>query len=148
MTSEPKQHELKPLQSEADWNIYHRIREDILWKGRGLQTPYNRNHPDEYKPEFEPLLLLFKGNPIGTVRVDKTSNGLGIRLVAIEADVQRRGHGSALMTLIEERAVTSGITILEVNSAKESVGFWEAVGYSLIDDAHREFTLLRKQLSS
>ena len=99
--------------SEADdWAAYHDIRRKILFEARG-KFAYDPNHPDEYDPKNKPLLLKFRGVPIGTTRLDflRTKEGV-IRLVAIKTEYQNAGHGRVLSTLVEDRAKANGITTL------------------------------------
>jgi ribosomal protein S18 acetylase RimI-like enzyme len=52
-----------------------------------------------------------------------------------------------MLSLLEERALTMGVAALEVNSAREAVGFYQRLGFQLIDDA-RESPLLRRRIRS
>ena len=64
---------------------------------------YNDKHSGEYVPANHPLLLKLDGRAIGTTRLDDFGNGTGVvRLVAIIADLQMRGHGRKLAELVEE----------------------------------------------
>jgi N-acetylglutamate synthase-like GNAT family acetyltransferase len=72
------------------------------------------------------LLLKLDGRAIGTTRLDDLGNGTGaVRLVAIIADLQRRGHGRKLAELVETYARNRGITRFFVNAAPEAVGDYE-----------------------
>ena len=142
-----KEYELKRVVSQSDLEAYHRIRRVELFERRGRVGVYNEAHPDEREANNQPLLLLFEGRYIGTVRLDYVPPDLGIiRLFAIDGPVQRRGHGRNFLSLLESHAKSLGITAFEANSAPESVGFWRRQNFEMIDEA-REFPLLRRQLS-
>jgi N-acetylglutamate synthase-like GNAT family acetyltransferase len=106
------------------------MRRKVLWERRGLVN-YDENHADEYKTANHPLLLKLNGRAIGTVRLDDFGNGTGaIRLVAIESEFQRQGHGRVLSDLVEKYARRLGIKTLYVNAAPEAVGYYAKLGWT------------------
>jgi N-acetylglutamate synthase-like GNAT family acetyltransferase len=130
VTPRPEDMELAPPQSEADWQAFHDIREAVLFVGRGRTVAYDRNHPDDFRPENEPLLLKTYGLALGTMRLDNQGDGTAVvRLVAIAADQQGRGHGRRMAELCDARARSIGIHTLYVNAAPEAVGFYERLGW-------------------
>lgn len=139
-------YELRRVASEADWRAYHRIRRIVLFEARG-RFDYSENLPDERDPNNHPLVLLFKGEIIGTVRLDFVAPDLGIiRLFAIDQPLQRLGHGSNFLLLLAQYAAALGMTNFEANAAPEAVAFWQRKGFDLIDGA-REFPLLRRRVA-
>lgn len=140
-------HTLKAVETDSDWESYHRIRRTVLFEERGLLEYYDPNHPDEYVENFHPLLLVYQGVAIGTVRFDVQPEGFGIvRLVAIDTPVQGQGHGTRLMALIEEMARSMDLPVLELNSAHDAVPFYERLSYQVIEPGER-CILMRKSLS-
>lgn len=136
--------ELVEVSSADQWSEFHRIRETILFEARGRHGVYDRSHPDDVDPRNKPFLLLQRGVPIGVVRLDRLDHDRGgVRLVAIDGRLQRKGFGRMLMALVEQRAAEAGLTILELNSAPEAVAFYQRVGWSLVD-ADREHPLFEK----
>ena len=122
-------YELIKVTIESDWQEYHSLRRRVLWERRGL-TNYDETHADEYKPGNHPLLLKLNGRAIGTVRLDDVGNGTGaVRLVAIEPDLQRQGHGRILSDHVENYAHRLGITKLYVNAAPEAIGYYDKLGW-------------------
>lgn len=141
-----EEYELRRVQSPEDWVAYHRIRRAILFEARG-RSDYNENRPEERDPNNHPLLLLFNGVYIGTLRLDYVAPNLGgIRLFAIDKAFQRKGHGKHFLVLLEKRATSLGITTFEVNSAPEAASYWRRQGFEMIDNA-REFPLLRREVA-
>ncbi|MCD7060067.1 GNAT family N-acetyltransferase [Pelagibacterium xiamenense] len=124
-------HELAPVETPEQWAILHSIRRAVLFEGRHADVVYDENHHDDRTPGNQPYLLTADGRPVGCVRFDDRGDGSGVvRLVAVVADEQRRGHGRALDRLITERAHSSGMTTLFVNAAPEAVGYYEKTGWS------------------
>jgi N-acetylglutamate synthase-like GNAT family acetyltransferase len=120
---------LAEVTTETDWTDYHSIRRSVLWEARGL-SGYNAHHGDEYLPANHPLLLKLDERSIGTTRVDELGHGTGaVRLVAIAADLQRRGHGRVLSEMVEAYARRLGIKTMFVNAAGEAVGYYEKMGW-------------------
>jgi N-acetylglutamate synthase-like GNAT family acetyltransferase len=122
-------YQLVEVVGENEWRDYHAIRRVVLWEARG-RTGYNDKHSDEYVPANRPLLLKLDGRAIGTTRLDDFCNGTGlVRLVAIIADLQRRGHGRKLAELVEAYARNRGMRRLFVNAAPDAVGYYEKLGW-------------------
>lgn len=116
---------------EEDWRAFHEIRRKELFEGRLRGVPYNGSHPGDEAPGNHPLLLKLDNRPVGTVRLDDFGDGTGcIRLVAIAAADQGRGHGRQLEAMLAEYARGLGIRTLFINSAPEAVGFYEKAGWT------------------
>ena len=133
MTSGKAEYELRTPTAATDWQEYHRIRRTVLWEARGHFGVYNAGHPDDLAPQNLPLLLVFRGVAVGVARLDRQLDGRGvIRRMAIDAHIQRQGHGRALLNLLEQRPRGLGISVLEVNSAEDAVTFYRKVGYAVL----------------
>jgi len=127
--SKDMDYELVEVAGDNEWRDYHAIRREVLWEARG-RTGYNDKHSDDYVSANRPLLLKLDGRAIGTTRLDDLGNGTGaVRLVAISADLQRRGHGQKLAELVEAYARNRGMARLFVNAAPEAVGYYEKLGW-------------------
>jgi N-acetylglutamate synthase-like GNAT family acetyltransferase len=122
-------YELIEVTTMSDWQEYHSLRRRVLWELRGL-TNYDETHADEHKAAHHPLLLKLSGRAIGTARLDDFGNGTGaVRLVAIEPDLQRQGHGRVLSDYIEDYARSLGINTLYLNAAPEALGYYLKLGW-------------------
>ena len=143
---ERKGYELRRVRRPREWASYHAIRRAVLFESRGKVGVYDDAHPDERAPSNLPLLLFFHGRAVGTARLDHGAEGAGIiRLVAIAETAQGCGHGRALVGLIVRRARKLGFTALEVHAAADAMGFYQHLGFVLID-GKREAPLLALQL--
>jgi len=120
---------LAPPGTPEDWEHYHRIRRTVLWERRGLLGTYDERHPDEHRPGHHPLLLTFDGAPVGVVRVDVDGDVAFFRRVAVSEDVQRQGHGRALLGLAEAFARGQGCGRLQSSVASDAAGFYAKCGF-------------------
>ena len=118
---------LAPPSCRADWDVYHRIRQDVLLESR----KYAMEHPDEEdEPGHHPLLLWWDDRPIGTIRIDKLdARAAALRLVAIDPAFQGQGHGGALLADAERFARRLGCEKAVVYSTTEAIGYYEAGGF-------------------
>ena len=91
---------------------------------------YDENHPDEFADGHHPFLLMHEGDAIGAIRIDIKGTTAIVRRVAIREDVQRRGHGSAMLALAEEFVRDKGCQVIQSFVNPDAVRFYE----------HREFT--------
>ncbi len=123
-------YDLVQVTTERDWRAYHALRRQVLWEARG-RDDYDERHPDEYLAANHPLLLKLDGRPLGTTRLDDLGDGRGVvRLVAIDAATQRRGHGRVLSALVDDYARGLGLATLLVNAAPDAVGYYEKSGWN------------------
>ncbi|NNU46054.1 GNAT family N-acetyltransferase [Rhizobium sp. WYCCWR 11279] len=133
------------VSADEHWNAYHDIRRAILFEARGL-IGYDANHPDDRRDGHFPLLLLLENTPVGAARLDLMDDATAcVRTVAIRAECQGKGCGRMLMTGLEKFASQHGVKRLLVNAARDAVGFYGALGWSVVD-AGGENPVLTKEL--
>lgn len=120
----------------AEWDVYHRIRQDVLLESR----KYAIKQPDEEdEPHHYPLLLWHGDQAIGTVRIDKLDEqAAALRLVAIDPKCQGQGHGAALLRQAECFVRDLGCAKAVVYSSTEAIGYYEAGGFTEDEWADRE----------
>ena len=122
-------HELISPRDAAMWAAYHDIRRRVLFEARGRFGVYVENHPDEVRLDFHPKVLLWRGTPIGVVRIDLTGSVAIFRRVAIREDLQRQGHGRAMFRLGEDFARVHGCRELQSHFAPDAVEFYRKQGF-------------------
>jgi GNAT superfamily N-acetyltransferase len=134
-------HTLRPVATEDDWRAMHEIRRAVLFAPGRHQgdAVYDDAHPDDRDPRNQCFLLLLDGRPIGVVRLDERAPGIGaVRLVAIESELQRQGHGRELERLIEVQARAREMRKLVINAHADAVGFYERTGWHFEEWDNRE----------
>jgi GNAT superfamily N-acetyltransferase len=128
------QYSLIRVETQEHWQAYHDIRRTVLFEDRGHFGKYDPNHPDDRAENNHPLLLLYKNEPIGAIRVDLLSGQTAImRTVAIRKHHQRQGHGRTLLRLAEAFAQDHGCKSAVTISAGDAVPFYQACGYKVHD---------------
>ncbi|MBB2749762.1 UNVERIFIED_ORG: GNAT superfamily N-acetyltransferase [Rhizobium aethiopicum] len=129
------------------WQSYHDIRRSVLFEARGL-TGYNANHPDDRMQGHMPVLLMFRTTPVGAARLDLMGDSEAcVRTVAIHREFQGRGFGRALMAGLDDLAARHGVGRLTVHAAPDAVGFYEALGWIIVEAAI-DNPLLGKELQA
>jgi GNAT superfamily N-acetyltransferase len=130
-----KDYELRMPTGEAEWRAYHDIRRVVLFEARGQFGVYQEDRPDERAPGNHPQLFLYRGEPVGVVRIDVNGETAVCRRVAIRSDLQRVGHGRVLLSLVQQFARDHGCARLASYVARDAVGFYERCGFT-VDDTH------------
>ena len=140
---------LRAPQSDDEWLGYHAIRRKVLFESRGSLHKYDDKHPDEFAADNHPLILLYRDEIIGVVRIDIRHEVAWMRRVAVHQDLQRRGHGRVLLQLAEQFARECQCKELRSNVASDAIGFYERCGYSLEQSTQisDESPLMQKKLS-
>jgi len=141
-------HILRPPRNDDEWLAYHAIRRTVLFENRGQVDVYVENHPDEFKPDNHPLVLVQCGVILGVIRVDVNVRVAWFRRVAIRQDKQRSGHGRTLLQLAEVFASRKGCAEIRSNVAREAVGFYLRCGYAKVapTENQSDSVLMRKEL--
>ena len=122
-------YELALVSSAEDLARYHEIRRVELFEARG-SSAYDSNRPEERKPGHFQLLMKLNGVGIATTRFDLLGDGVAvIRLVAVTAVEQRKGHGRMLASLTEAFARQKSVSKLVVNAAPNAVQYYERMGF-------------------
>ena len=124
-------HELVTPSDAAHWRAYHDIRRRVLFEARGQFGVYDENRPEDTAPGHHPKLLLYRGDPIGVIRIDIDATTAIFRRVAVRSDVQRRGHGRVLLMLAERFAQDSGCVRLMSYVAIDAVEFYQRCGFTI-----------------
>jgi GNAT superfamily N-acetyltransferase len=123
-------YQLRKPDTDSAWEAFHRIRRSVLFEPRGRGDIYDPTHPDDRAADHYPLLLWHDDVPVGVIRLDYlVDDSVVTRLVAIDAPLQRRGHGRVMLLLAEAWARESGARRLVVNAAVDAEGFYAKMGY-------------------
>ncbi len=137
---------------EFDSDLYHRtveLRLEILRRPLGLS--------------FDPVAMAAEGNEVhlaamlddtlvGCLVLTPKENGeIKMRQVAIAADAQRQGVGTALVKFSERFAREHGFSTMTMHARQSAVAFYERLGYTVYDEPFEEVTIphrkMRKDLS-
>lgn len=125
-----------------------KLREDILRKPLGLGFT-----PEELEGEKTNMLIgAFEEDVMlgCCMLVEEKPGTIRLRQMAVLNDLQGKGIGRALMNFAENLARDSGYSILSMHARKNSVGFYEKMGYRIASDEFIEVTIphyvMEKQL--
>lgn len=122
---------LRRVESLTDWHAYHNIRRTDLFATQCPDVVYDSNHPDEREPSNLPHVLEVNGTIAGTIRIDLMgARCAAFRLIAIRKALQKRGHGTRLLTLAEELVAELGCAQVTIQSAPSAVPFYLRNGYA------------------
>jgi GNAT superfamily N-acetyltransferase len=80
------------------------------------------------------ILLLKDTRIVGT----GTIVGQDVKRVFVDPAFQRRGFGRLIMRKLEERAVSTGIDVVKLDSSLPSKAFYDGLGYVTLESAFRE----------
>jgi ribosomal protein S18 acetylase RimI-like enzyme len=125
-----------------------KLREDILRRPLGLSFTEN-----ELEKEKENLLMAaYEDDQIlgCCMLVEEDPQTVRLRQMAVLNDLQGKGIGKALMSFAENLARDRGYKVITMHARKNSVGFYEKMGYKLRGDEFKEITIphfvMEKQL--
>ena len=125
-----------------------KLREDILRRPLGLAFS-----PTELEKEKDNLLMAaYEDDRIlgCCMLVEENPQTVRLRQMAVLNDLQGKGIGKALMTFAENLARDRGYKSITMHARKNSIGFYEKMGYKRRGDEFEEITIphyvMEKQL--
>lgn len=116
-----------------------KLRDDILRKPLGLSFT-----PEELESEKENMLIAaFEEDDIlgCCMLVEEKSDTVRLRQMAVLNNLQGKGIGRALMSFAENLARDKGYRKISMHARKNSVGFYEKMGYKVSSDEFVEITI-------
>lgn len=116
-----------------------KLRDDILRKPLGLGFT-----PRELEKEKDNMLIgAFEDDDMlgCCMLVEKDPETVRLRQMAVLNDLQGKGIGRALMNFAENLARDRGYKIMSMHARKNSVGFYEKMGYKVTSDEFTEITI-------
>jgi GNAT superfamily N-acetyltransferase len=116
-----------------------KLRDDILRKPLGLSFT-----PEELESEKENMLIAaFEEEDIlgCCMLVEEKTDTVRLRQMAVLNDLQGKGIGRALMSFAENLARDRGYRIISMHARKNSVGFYEKMGYKVSGEEFIEITI-------
>src|SRR5262245_33627008 len=132
MAATVERYHFRPVRSPREWSAYHAIRRDAIFAALLPDQPYDARDAAEFTPGHFPHLLIYDGEIVGAVRMRIDLIGekeAGLRLIGVRGDLQRRGHGRALLRFAEQTARALGKTEIVINAHPSSLAFYVANGY-------------------
>jgi ribosomal protein S18 acetylase RimI-like enzyme len=73
--------------------------------------------------------------------VEERPGTLRLRQMAVLNDLQGKGIGRALMNFAENLARDRGYKIMSMHARKNTIGFYEKMGYRVVGDEFQEITI-------
>ncbi|HEV7780292.1 MAG TPA: GNAT family N-acetyltransferase [Chitinophagaceae bacterium] len=116
-----------------------KLRDDILRKPLGLGFS-----PEELEKEKENMLIAAfeEEDMLGCcMLVEENANIVRLRQMAVLNDLQGKGIGRALMGFAENLARDRGYRIISMHARKNTIGFWEKMGYKVASEEFTEITI-------
>jgi predicted GNAT family N-acyltransferase len=131
-----------------EYQLMVKLRDDMLRKPLGLSF-----NPDELEQEKNNLLIgaFEEDRLLGCcMLVEEQPGRVRLRQVAVLNDLQGKGIGRALMQFAENLARDHGYKLLTMHARKNSVVFFEKMGYKIKGAEFEEVTIphfvMEKQL--
>ena len=125
-----------------------KLRDDMLRKPLGLVFS-----PEELEKEKDNMLIAaFEEEDIlgCCMLVEENLTTVRLRQMAVLNDLQGKGIGRALMSFAENIARDRGYKVISMHARKNTIGFYEKMGYNVAGDEFIEITIphyiMEKQL--
>lgn len=147
---------VRPPQSPAEWEAYYHLRYAVLrqpWQ----QPPGSERSPADAEPGTIHALLLDPHSPgapvalaVGMLQPTTAQQGQ-VRFMAVAPQAAGQGLGRQIMAALETQAQAAGLSEIVLHSRESAVGFYERLGYAVVEPSHTLFGviphfLMRKQL--
>lgn len=122
---------MKPVETEREWDEYHRIRETEIFRPHNkADFVYNREHKDEFKTKNHPMVFTLEDKVVGVVRLDHaTKTRMIMRVFGFDKSAQNQGHGTTALQLIEQYALENEFKSIALNAHASTVTFYIKNGF-------------------
>ena len=147
---------IQPPRTPAEWAAYYRLRYTVLrqpWQ----QPQGSERSPVDEEPSTIHALLLDAGDhempvalAVGMLQPTGAQQGQ-IRFMAVAPEAAGQGLGRQTVAYLEAQARAAGLTEVVLHSREAAVGFYQRLGYVVVEPSHTLFGtiphfLMRKQL--
>lgn len=144
-----------PPRTPAEWAAYYALRYAVLRQPWQQPLGSERTPADE-EPGTIHALLLAEGQEspvalaVGMLQPTSAQQGQ-VRFMAVAPEMAGKGLGQQVMAYLESQAQTLGLTEIVLHSREAAVGFYQRLGYAVVEPSHTLFGviphfLMRKQL--
>ncbi|GAB2856696.1 GNAT family N-acetyltransferase [Hymenobacter ruber] len=131
---------IQPPRTPAEWAAYYKLRYAVLrqpWQ----QPPGSERVPADDEPGTMHALLLAEtaGPPeaLAVGMLQPTSDEQGqIRFMAVAPQAAGQGLGQRVVAYLEGQARAAGLREIVLHSREKAVGFYEKLGYALVEPSH------------
>ena len=139
----------------TDWAAYYQLRYAVLRQPWQQPPGSERVAADDAPDTVHALLLADAGGPPAALAVgmlQPTGPGQGqSRFMAVAPAAAGRGLGQRVVAYLEGQARATGISEIVLHSREAAVGFYQKLGYAVVEPSHLLFGeiqhfLMRKQL--
>ncbi|WP_338104845.1 GNAT family N-acetyltransferase [Modestobacter muralis] len=139
------------LATPADWPEVSALRTRVFVAEQGV--PAELEHDDRDATAVHALSRDDAGRVVATGRLLPDAAGPGRALVgrmAADAAVRGRGHGSAVLAVLEAEAAVRGQRVVELHAQVSARGFYDRAGYAAVGEEYEEAGIvhvtMRKEL--
>jgi ribosomal protein S18 acetylase RimI-like enzyme len=147
---------VQPPHTPAEWAAYYQLRYTVLrqpWQ----QPQGSERSPADEEPGTIHALLLAPGPTdapvaLAVALLQPTGVQQGqIRFMAVAPEATGQGLGRQTVAYLEAQALAAGLTEVVLHSREVAVGFYQRLGYAVVEPSHTLFGtiphfLMRKQL--
>ncbi|MBF9221924.1 GNAT family N-acetyltransferase [Hymenobacter ruricola] len=149
----PSSPAVRPPRTPAEWAAYYRLRYEVLrqpWQ----QPPGSERVPADDEPGTLHALILADdaAAALAVGMLQPTGQRQGqIRFMAVAPEAAGAGLGRQVVAYLEAQARAAGLVEVVLHSRESAVGFYEKLGYAVVEPSHLLFGviphfLMRKQL--
>jgi GNAT superfamily N-acetyltransferase len=123
--------DLRPPQSDTEWQACHALRRRALFEPYLPNIIYDPAYVGDDKPGHNPLILVHENRVVGTIRIDIVdAQRVRLRLVAVDAAERGKGYGTELLRRSEAFAAnTLGRHEIVLSANMNAYEFYLAHGY-------------------
>jgi len=125
-------------------------KKSIILRDRILREPLGLYYTDDYLEQDKNQIILgsFDGKKLVAVLLLQIVNTdkINMRQVAVEKELQGQNVGTELINYAENIAKDRDFKRIELNARKESISFYENIGYRAIGQEFEEIGIPHRQM--
>ncbi|OON66761.1 GNAT family N-acetyltransferase [Hymenobacter sp. CRA2] len=127
----------------ADWAAYYQLRYRVLRQPWNQPPGSERANDDDAPTTTHALWRTPDGSVAGVARLSPSGPAQGqVRFMAVAPEWQGHQVGRQLLQYLEAAARQQGMTELTLHAREAAVGFYERLGYAVVEPSHTLFGVI------
>lgn len=114
------------------------IRKHVFVEEQGVALKDEFDHYDQLTPAVQHLLVLDKGQAVGTARLRAVDGQGKFERICLLKQARGQGLGRDILIALEALAITRGLTRVKLHAQTHAEGFYQSLGYRTDSDVFDE----------
>jgi len=129
---------VKQISTHTELEQAFSIRKHVFVEEQGVALKDEFDHNDQLTPDVQHLLVLDKGQAVGTARLREVDGKGKFERICLLKAARGQGLGREILIGLEALAITRGLKKVTLHAQTHAEGFYQSLGYVTDSDVFDE----------